>query len=209
MGGSKGTPSRTAAYVRVSTDEQSHASQETEIRKWLDQHGIRKVQWFVDTQSGSTVNRAAFRKLNKAIHAGKIDTVVIYKLDRLSRSLRDGVNIIGDWLDQGVRLVSVTQQMDLSGVMGRTMAALLLGLAEMEREYIRERQIHGIEQARKAGKLIGRPVGFRKKSPKRVKELRDRGLTQQEIAESLGIGRRTVIRYLQEIERQEKGDGDE
>ena len=150
-----------AAYCRTSTTRQKNDSQIAEIEKWLAAHGhdLQQVQWFIDQESGKTLRRPQFERLQKAIFNGGIKTVVVWKLDRLSRRLRDGVNVLADWCEKGVRIVVVTQQIELDGPVGRMIAALLLGLAEIELEYRRERQMAGIEVARKKGVFLGRQKG--------------------------------------------------
>ena len=81
-----------------------------------------------------------FERLQRSIFNGQVKTVVIWKLDRLSRKMRDGINVLCEWCDRGVRVVSVTQQIDLSGTVGKMIAAVLLGVAEMEQETRRERE---------------------------------------------------------------------
>lgn len=187
-----------AAYCRTSTTRQKNDSQIAEIEKWLTAHGHEptQVQWFVDQESGKTLKRTHFERLQKAIFSGEVKTVVIWKLDRLSRRLRDGVNVLASWAEKGVRIVVVTQQLELDGPVGRMIAALLLGLAEIELEYRRERQMAGIEVARKKGVFLGRRQGTTKAKPKRAVELRENGLAVAEIAQALGTSERTVQRYL-------------
>jgi DNA invertase Pin-like site-specific DNA recombinase len=90
----------------------------------------------------------------------------------------------------------VTQQIDLSGPVGRMVASVLFGLAEIEWEYRRERQAAGIAVARGQGVYHGRQKGTTKAQPQRAQILRQRGLTVVEIATALGISERTVFRYL-------------
>lgn len=125
-------------------------------------------------------------------------TVLIWKLDRLSRRLNDGVNILAAWCEKGIRVVVVTQQIELNGAVGRMIAALLLGLAEIEQEYRRERQMAGIAAAKEKGKYLGRRTGTTKSQPARAKELREKGLAIGEIAQALGVSQRTAFRYLSE-----------
>src|SRR5258705_9173622 len=134
-----------AAYTRVSTRDQSTQSQRAEIEKWLSGNGIQavSVSWYEDQESGTTLQRPQFERLKTDIFSGQVKTVVLWKLDRLSRNLRDGVNVLADWADRGLKIVVVTQQLELAGVLGRTIAALLLGLAEIEYGNIRERQRAG------------------------------------------------------------------
>ena len=123
-------------------------------------------------------------------------TVVVWKLDRLSRRLKDGINVLADWCEQGVRIFSVTQQIDLTGPVGRLVASVMFGLAEIELEYRRERQAAGIRVARNRGIYQGRISGTTKALPKRAIELRDRGLKIPEIANALNVSERSVFRYL-------------
>ena len=190
-----------ACYCRVSSASQKTDSQKPEIGRWLDGNRIdpSTVGWFEDKESGKTLRRPAFDRLQKAIFAGTITTVVVWKLDRISRGQRDGVNLLADWCERGVRLVAVTQQIDLSGSVGRMVAIVLFGLAEIETEYRRERQAAGIAEAKKRGVYRGRDRGTTKAPARRALELRSRGLTVQEIATALGVSRRTAFRYLASV----------
>jgi DNA invertase Pin-like site-specific DNA recombinase len=154
------------------------------------------VQWFEDHDSGTHFRRTAFEKLQAEVFNGSIKTIVVWKLDRLSRRQRDGINILADWCDRGVRVVAVTQQIDLSGAVGRMMASVMFGLAEIELEYRRERQAAGIAVAKARGAYRGRKRGTSKAHPERARQLRGRGLTAKEIANALSISERTVHRYL-------------
>ena len=194
-----------ACYCRVSSARQKTDSQKPEIKRWLDGHRIEPstVGWFEDKESGKSLKRPAFDRLQKAIFAGTVTTVVVWKLDRISRRQRDGVNLLADWCERGVRVVVVTQQIDLSGPVGRMVASVLFGLAEIESEYRRERQAAGIAVARERGVYRGRRRGTTKAEPRRAEELRDRGLTVQEIATALGVSLRTAFRYLEDSTRED------
>jgi DNA invertase Pin-like site-specific DNA recombinase len=188
-----------ACYVRVSTVGQNEAGQRAEIDRWLTGNGIepRSVRWFVDKGgTGDNLKRPAFERLQASVFAGEVGTIATYKLDRLSRSLRDGINVLCEWCDKGLRVVSVTQQIDFNGTTGKMLAAVLLGIAEMEQETRRERQAAGIAVARKAGKYRGRKPGTTKATPDRALKLRAKGLSANEIARSLGVSRNTVFVYL-------------
>jgi DNA invertase Pin-like site-specific DNA recombinase len=138
----------------------------------------------------------AFARLQRAITAGTVTTVVIWKLDRLVRRRQDGINLLTDWCARNVRVVAATQQIDLSGPVGRMVASVLFGLAEIKWEYRRERQAAGIAVAKARGGYRGRRKGTTKAKPQRAQALRQTGLTVPEIARALGIGERTVFRYL-------------
>jgi DNA invertase Pin-like site-specific DNA recombinase len=88
-----------AAYIRVSDYDQNEASQRDVIQTWLTGHGINpaSVTWYLDKgKSGDTMDSPAFAELQQAIFMGSVGTVLVYKLDRLSRSLRDGINVLTD-----------------------------------------------------------------------------------------------------------------
>lgn len=196
----KGTKAMTiACYCRVSTRNQKNDSQESEIKKWLEGNGIdiTQVEWYFDNESGKTLRRPEFNRLQKDIFNGRVKTVVCWKLDRLSRRLRDGINLLADWCERGLKIIVITQQIELNGPVGRMIAAVMLGLAEIELEYRRERQMAGIAVAQQKGKFKGRKKGTTKAKPERAKELKKTGLTAPEIAQAMGTSLRTVWRYLE------------
>jgi DNA invertase Pin-like site-specific DNA recombinase len=186
-----------AVYIRVSSPKgQKTDSQRAELEAWLKRHRQKSVQWFEDRDSATNLQRAAFQKLQAAIFAGKIQTVVVWKLDRLARSLKEGVNVLADWCKRGVRVVSITQQIDLSGPVGHMIASLLFGIAEIELQHAKERQAIGIALAKKRGVYTGRRSGTTKAIPSRARSLKTQGLTIAEIAKALGVKERTVYHYL-------------
>ncbi len=95
-----------------------------------------------------------------------------------------------------MRVISVTQQIDLSGAVGRMVASVMFGLAEIELEYRKERQAAGIRVARKEGIYAGRRKGTTKGKPERARALKNQGLTVAEIANAMDVSKRTVFRYL-------------
>jgi len=187
-----------ACYCRVSSRRQTHESQKAEIQRWLRQNRIRarRVVWFEDMEMGHLLKRSAFARLQQVIFAGNVEMVVVSKLDRLSRRQHDGINLLADWCERGVRIVVVTQQIDLSDTVGQLVASVLFGLAEIEQEFRRERQAAGIAVATRKGIYSGRKRGTTKAKPARARVLRSRGLTTPEIANALKISPRTVFRYL-------------
>jgi DNA invertase Pin-like site-specific DNA recombinase len=186
-----------ACYCRISSARQKTDSQTPEIRRRLQGNWIvlSTVQWFEDKETGRTLERPASDRLQKAIFAGRIKTVVVWKRDRISCRQRDGVNLLADWCGRGVRVVAVAQQIDPSGAVGRMVASILFGLAEIESEHRRERQAAGIAVAKERGVYRGRLPGTTKAARLRARQLRSRGLTVQEIAKVPDVSRRTAFRY--------------
>lgn len=192
------TKKTVAVYARTSTTDQNTEGQTDELKVWLDRNGINPeaVEWFVDQETGTTLDRKELKRLQAEVFAGNLKTVVVWKLDRLSRSLADGIQLLADWTKKGVRVVSVTQQLDLSGTLGQTVAALLFGLGQIEKEYITDRQRAGIKAAKRRGIYTGRKPGTTKGNPERAAALKAKGCTFEEIATALKTSVRTVHRYL-------------
>jgi len=96
--------------------------------------------------------------------------------------MREGINTLSRWCECGVRVVSVTQQIDLSGTVGHLVAGVLFAVAQIELEHVRERQAAGIALAKQRGVYKGRKRGATKAKPERARELRGKGMTLPEIA---------------------------
>ena len=197
----------TAIYCRVSGQKQNLAGQKREISKWLDGHGIKDAVWYTDKSTGTNTDRSGFQELQADVFSGTVKTIVVWKLDRISRKMVEGINILQEWLNAGVRVVSVTQQLDFDGLSGKLVASVLFAVSEMETELRRERQQAGIAAAKEAGKYMGRKKGSRKlkRGPHRAKQLHDRGHTLREIARVLEVSHMTVARYIKTAEKQLAG----
>ena len=158
--------------------------------------GSRQLKSVLGATRGDNLDRPEFIRLQSDMFAGQVKTVIVRKLDRLSRSLRDGIDTLCDWLGKGVPLVSVTQQLDFAGPAGKMIASVLFAVAEMEQQTRREQQTAGIAVAKRNGVYQGRKAGSLKADAARALALRSKGLNDTEIATALGVARRTVQRYL-------------
>ena len=185
-----------AVYVRVSTVGQNEAGQRSAIQQWLSNHGHTDVEWYTDKQSGNTLDRPDFKRLQQDIFAGRVSTVVVWKLDRIGRNMRELINVFCDWMDRDLRLVSVTQCQDFRGTFGKGLAVQLAFFAEVEQELRKERQAAGIAEAKRRGIYIGRKKGSTKADPERARYLKQQGFTIREIRNALNASRSTVQRYL-------------
>ena len=130
-------------------------------------------------------------------HLREGDTLVVWRLDRLGRSLRHLIDTITALDERGVGFKSLTENIDTTTSGGKLVFHIFGALAEFEREIIRERTQAGLQSARSRGKIGGRPKAL---TPKEVQILRnmaaDKSLTVSDICKTLGIGRTTFYRYV-------------
>ncbi|MFO7897892.1 MAG: recombinase family protein [Planctomycetota bacterium] len=157
---------RCAVYTRKSTDEgleQEFNSLDAQREAAESYIASQKAKGWVCLPdhyddggfTGGNMNRPALQRLMSDIQGGKVDCVVVYKVDRLSRSLLDFARLIGTFDEHRVSLVSVTQQLNTTSSMGRLTLNILLSFAQFEREMISERTRDKMHAARKKGKWIG------------------------------------------------------
>ena len=144
----------TAVYLRVSTVDQSVASQAEVVNSWLKGHGITDTNWYVDKMSGATLERPRFKSMQQSIFDGHHKLIVFYSVDRFARTMIDGLTELDRWKKMGIRVVFVADQIDMDGsAMGelvwKIIISVRLAFAEAERERLLLRQKHGIEAARK------------------------------------------------------------
>lgn len=158
-----------ALYCRVSTREQakegySIGEQQERLKKYCDAMGWKNFELYVDGGfSGGSVERPALKRLIRDIKNGKIEKVVVYKLDRLSRSQKDTLILIEDvFLSNGVDFVSMSENFDTGTPFGKAMVGILSVFAQLEREQIKERMMMGNEARAKEGKYCGgcSPIGY-------------------------------------------------
>ena len=135
-------------YIRVSTNDQNTALQ----RGALECAGCELI--FEDKMSGKIADRPGLKKVLKTLSTG--DTLVVWKLDRLGRSMRNLVLLVDELRLRGVHFRSITDSIDTSSAMGRFIFHIMSALAEMERELIVERTRAGLDAARREGRVGGR-----------------------------------------------------
>jgi len=192
---SKAKKNTIAVYCRVSTFDQEKGmlSQEKALKDYCINQGFKNIVWFKDKISGSKINRPAFNKLQKHIFEGKIKTVIVWKLDRLSRSLKDGINVLTDWLEKDVRIIATSQQLDFSGAVGQMVAGILFAVAQMERENLRENTKRGLAAAKARGSILGkRPLLFAKDITPLIKD----GYTIADVSKKLKKTRQAIYNCL-------------
>mgnify|MGYP001563184534 FL=1 len=182
-------------YYRVSTDKQDLASQKNAVEDWLE--GLSpdkrpaKVSVFQDEGiSGKTTNRPGLKKLLDAAYSGKIDTIVVYRLDRFSRHATTAIRLILHLDEAEVGFISVTQpvlNLGHENPFRRTMLAAFAEIAEIERDTIVARVIAGLEAAKKRGVKLGAPKKITDEIRETAQALRGEGKSIRFIAKELGL----------------------
>ncbi|ABC81240.1 recombinase family protein [Anaeromyxobacter dehalogenans] len=181
-------PLRAAVYHRVSTLDQNPALARDELRAAAGRLGAELVLDIEETGSGARNDRPGLQRLMDAARRGKLDTVLVWKLDRFGRSALDVLANIRDLDAAGVRFIATTQGIDIrpgGDAMSRLILGVLASVAEFERDLIRERTRLGMVKARQVGKQIGRPQVPRPDSAE-VARLRAAGKSWREISDALG-----------------------
>ena len=178
-------------YARVSTEDQNLDLQRDALRA----AGCEQI--FEDVGvSAVAKTRKGFDNLIDVLRDG--DTLIIWKLDRAFRSLRQALDVLEVFERRGIEFRSVTDQIDTTTPMGKCMYQVRNAFAELERSLISERTIAGMEAARARGKQIGRP---RKLAPADIRRARkllsgDPGATKKSLAASFGVSPQTLARSL-------------
>ena len=182
------TRARAALYHRVSTIDQNPNAARAELRAAARRMGLRVELDVRETGSGANNHRPGLVRVLEAAQSGAINAVIVWKLDRFGRSAFDLLGNIRQLEAAGVRFVAVTQGIDIrpgGDPMSRLVLTLLSAIAEFERDLIVERTRLGLENARRAGKQLGRPRVVTPPAPK-VQRLKASGKTWAQIATELG-----------------------
>src|SRR4051812_46435429 len=178
-------------YARVSTLDQTLALQQDA----LNAAGCERI--FTDTASGSRTDRPGLADALEHLRQG--DTLVVWRLDRLGRSLVHLIDTIRQLQERGIGFRSLQEQIDTTTSGGKLVFHVFGALAEFERDLIRERTHAGLAAARARGRLFGRPRRLTSRQIKQLRSLaRDERTTVGEICQTLGISRATYYRYLPE-----------
>lgn len=184
-------------YARISTAEQKLDLQ----IKTLKQAGCKKI--FTDTVSGAKSEREGLAELNEYVREG--DIVVVWKLDRLGRSLSHLIHIVTEYEERGIGFQSLTENIDTTTAGGKLVFHIFGALAEFERELTRERTKAGLNAARARGKKGGRPKKLKKSQVQLIKEMHENPDNKvSDIVNLFNISRSTLYRYLKEV----KEDGE-
>lgn len=177
-------------YARVSTLDQDPQLQIDA----LTDSGVDERHLYQDKASGSTKHRPALQDVLSFLKEG--DILVVWRLDRLGRSLLDLISIITELEKRGVGFMSLTENIDTTTAGGKLIFHIFGALAEFEREMIRERTIAGLKAAKKQGRVGGRPRALNLDQVELLKSLSEEGKEVSTIARILNTSRFTVYREL-------------
>ena len=193
---------RIAIYGRVSTTGQSTDIQLQECRGYAERSGYQVVGEYCDTISGTTSkhDREALTRLLEDAFLKRFDTVVVYSIDRLGRSLKHCLEILETLKEHRCDFVSLKQQIDTSSPTGQLIFNIFACLASYERTMILERTALGRARAKARGVKFGRKSKMNDSVAEAVRLLREKGAGIKDIAKSLQIGVGTVYKALKTAE---------
>lgn len=182
-------------YARVSTADQNLDLQ----RDALARAGC--VQVYEEKMSGKTaIARPELANVLRALRAG--DTLVVWRLDRLGRSLSDLVRIVDELAARNVGFESLNERIDTSSAQGRMFLAVMAAMAQFQREVIAENTAAGLKAARARGRMGGRPPKLDDRALREIKALlRDPDITVGDVAERYGVSRATLYNSIARAEK--------
>lgn len=194
-------------YLRVSTGKQDLESQWATIDTWCKINGVTIDERIIEEEpaSGKEDDRSGFQELWRRVKEGKVGTVVVAELSRLSRNMRTLVNFIYDCLEGGVTVASIREGWLEEALRNELVRPIIIAvfstLYELERKMISERTKAGIMRARAHGKRIGRPHRLTEKEAREVLKFIGDGVPIKRIAERFGVSRSTIYRILHRLNK--------
>lgn len=188
---------RQAAYLRVSTPQQSEALQREAIERAAAARGETVDLWFSETVSGKASARPQLDAVRALARRGELSTLWVFRLDRLARGAVFLLNVVHELRKHGVKLVSVNESVDFDGPWGVPILAVLGTAAEIELEALRDRTAAAKRKAEAAGKRWGRPpADTTGVQGQLLLQLVESGLTLRKAAKEVGLSRSTAQRIL-------------
>ncbi|MEH4266303.1 recombinase family protein [Klebsiella aerogenes] len=175
-------------YARVSTGDQNLDLQKNALIR------AECELVFEDMASGKNARRPGLKRALRRLKPG--DVLVVWKLDRLGRSVRDLITLVSELQARGVNFRSLTDSIDTSTPAGRFFFHVMSALAEMERELIVEHTRAGLAAAREQGRIGGRRRVMTPQVLERCQKLLENGATRQQVADVIGVGAKTVYKYF-------------
>jgi DNA invertase Pin-like site-specific DNA recombinase len=185
-----------AIYARVSTDKQKVEMQLAELREYGERAGWKIYREFIDEgYTGKDTARPAFKEMLDEARRRKFDVLLVWKLDRLSRSLKDLIGTLDELGHLGIDFISYDNKIDTSSPTGKLVFQVIGAVAEFERNIISERVKAGLRNAQRKGKRLARPP-VPPLTIEKAKALRSEGLSYRRIGKRLGISEGMVRKGL-------------
>src|SRR5271157_3468419 len=196
---------RAALYMRVSSLDQRPESQLYDLQQLASQRGYEIVKEYTDKISGAKARRPALDELLADARRRRFDVVIVWAFDRMARSVRHFLEVLDELNQLGIEFVSLRENIDTGGALGRAMVVIVGAIAELERSLIVERVKAGMRRAR----LEGRQIGRRPLSIDREQVITDRcsGMSLTQVAKRHRISRASVCRLVNESGKLRKAGG--
>lgn len=178
-------------YIRVSTVEQNTIRQET----LMEALGVDEI--YMDKVSGKNTNRPELQKMLHYVRKG--DTVIVESISRFARNTKDLLELVEQLTAKEVEFISQKESIDTSTPAGKFMLTIFAAVAELEREYILQRQREGIAEAKKQGKYQGRKAKIHPDAEKVMKRWREKEITATAAMQLLGVSKTTFYRMVRKF----------
>jgi DNA invertase Pin-like site-specific DNA recombinase len=187
---------RVAIYARVSTihNGQDPKTQLLPLREYVQRRSLAVFEEYVDVTSGVKESRPSLDKLLADAKKRKFDAVIVWKLDRLGRSLKHLITLIDEFQALGVQFISYTEGMDTTTPSGKLLFNVIGAIAGFERDLIRERVKAGLERVKSQGKQLGRPNIVCDDTA--LKQMHQDGKNMRMISRETGLSLSTVQRRI-------------
>ena len=193
---------RAAVYLRVSSVDQHPETQLLDLRQMAAQRGYQVVQEYTDRISGAKAHRPGLDALMADARRGRFDVVLVWASDRIARSVKHFLEVLDELNRLGIEYISLRENIDTGGPLGRAIVVIIGAIAELERNLIIERVRAGMRRARLEGRQIGRrPLELDRDA---IRRDRQHGQSLGQIAKAHRISRATVHRILHEPTASEK-----
>ena len=178
-------------YIRVSTVEQNTIRQET----LMEALGVDEI--YMDKVSGKNTNRPELQKMLHYVRKG--DTVIVESISRFARNTKDLLELVEQLTAKEVEFISQKESIDTSTPAGKFMLTIFAAVAELEREYILQRQREGIAEAKKQGKYHGRKAKIHPDAERVIKRWKEKEITSTAAMQLLGVSKTTFYRMVRKF----------
>lgn len=178
-------------YIRVSTQEQNTIRQEV----LMESLGVEAV--YIDHVSGKNMNRPELQRMLQYVRKG--DTVIVESISRFARNTKDLLELVEQLTAKEVEFISQKESIDTSTPAGKFMLTIFAAVAELEREYILQRQREGIAEAKKQGKYQGRKAKIHSDAEKVMRRWREKEITATAAMQLLGVSKTTFYRMVRKF----------